>query len=401
MTKKLFDDGALMEFDAVVVSCEQTKKGYEIILDKTAFFPEGGGQSADKGEIGGIEVLDVQERGEDVVHTIATPVSGEVEGKIDWPLRFVRMQNHCAEHILSGVIHKMFGYNNVGFHMNDSLITFDVDGPLTAEDIERVEKDANNAVFQNAEITVSYPSAEELCKIDCRSKIELTDGVRLITVDGFDTCACCAPHPMRAGEIGLIKIVNFSAFKGGTRIEMVAGSLALKDYSYLHNTAKTIMKQLSAKREEIAEQVQKLGDDLGSAKAEIKALNEKLAEAALKIEMVGNTLVGFTKDADFNALRNIANGKINDAEYIALFAETADGFNYLVASKEGDTRSIAKALNENFSGKGGGRPDCVQGKISKTDKTQGGHKHEQQQFQRQQQQNQRTRGKSGYGTVQI
>ncbi|MBQ8338124.1 MAG: hypothetical protein IJY33_03170 [Oscillospiraceae bacterium] len=369
MTEKLYlNDSYVKEFTALVLSCTKNGENYEVILDRTAFFPEGGGQSADKGEIGGIEVLDVQERGEDVVHTTALPVSGEVECKIDWALRFVRMQNHCAEHILSGVIHKMFGYNNVGFHMNDSLITFDVDGPLTAEDIERVEKDANKAVFQNAEITVSYPTADEFEKIDCRSKIELTDGVRLITVAGFDTCACCAPHPMRAGEIGLIKIVNFSAFKGGTRIEMVAGSLALSDYAYLHNCAKAIMKQLSAKREEIAEQVQKLGEDLGSAKAEIKALNEKLAEASLNTAMVGNTLVGFTKDADFNALRNIANGKINDAEYIALFAETADGFNYLVASKEGDTRSFAKALNENFSGKGGGRPDCVQGKIAKTDK---------------------------------
>lgn len=369
MTEKLYlNDSYVKEFTALVLSCTKNGENYEVILDRTAFFPEGGGQAPDKGEIGGIEVLNVQERGEEVVHTLATPVSGEVEGKIDWALRFSRMQNHCAEHILSGVIHKMFGYNNVGFHMNDSLITFDVDGHLTAEDIERVETEANNAVFQNAEITVSYPTAEELCKIDCRSKIELTDGVRLITVDGFDTCACCAPHPMRAGEIGLIKIVSFSAFKGGTRIEMVAGSLALKDYSYLHNAAKTIMKQLSAKREEIAEQVAKLGDDLADARIEIKALNEKLAEAALKTEMVENTLVGFTKDADFNVLRNIANGKLDDTEYIALFAETEDGFNYLVASKTGDTRSIAKTLNENFSGKGGGRPDCVQGKIAKCDK---------------------------------
>ncbi len=370
MTEKLYlNDSYVKEFTAKVLSCTKNGENYEVILDRTAFFPEGGGQAADKGEIDGIAVLDVQEKGEDVVHTLSAPVSGTVTGKINWPLRFLRMQNHSAEHILSGVIHKIFGYNNVGFHMNDSLITFDVDGPLTAEDIEKAEKEANRAVFENAAISVSYPTAEEFSKIDCRSKIELLDGVRLITVEGFDTCACCAPHLMRAGEIGIIKIVNFSAFKGGTRIEMVAGSLALKDYSYLHNAAKTIMKQLSAKREEIAEQVQKLGGDLGSAKAEIKALNEKLAEASLSTEMLGNILVGFTKDADFNTLRNIANGKIDMAEYIALFAETEDGFNYLVASKTGDTRSIAKALNENFSGKGGGRPDCVQGKIAKTDKS--------------------------------
>ena len=369
MTEKLYlNDSYIKEFTAKVISSEKTGENYEVILDRTAFFAEGGGQAADKGEINGVAVLDVQEKGEDIVHTLASAVGGEVNGKIDWELRFSRMQNHCAEHILSGVIHKMFGYNNVGFHMNDSLITFDVDGPLTVEDIERVEKEANKAVFTNAEISVSYPTAEEFEKIDCRSKIELADGVRLITVDGFDTCACCAPHPSRAGEIGLIKIVNFASFKGGTRIEMVAGALALNDYSYLHTAVKAMMKQLSAKREEVAEAVAKLGNDLGTAKAEIKALNEKLAETSLSTETVGNTLVGFTSEADFNTLRNIANSKIDTAEYVALFAETADGFNYLVASKMGDTRSIAKALNENFSGKGGGKPDCVQGKIAKTDK---------------------------------
>lgn len=371
MTNKLYlDNSYIKEFTATVLSCTENGENYDVILDATAFFAEGGGQGADKGEINGVAVLDVQENGEDVIHTLSAPlnVGDTVKGKIDWTLRFSRMQNHCAEHILSGVIHKMFGYNNVGFHMNDSLVTFDVDGPLTAEEIERVEKEANKAVFTNAEISVSYPTVEQFAKIDCRSKIELADGVRLITVDGFDTCACCAPHPMRAGEIGIIKIVNYCAFKGGTRIEMVAGGLALNDYAYLHNAAKTIMKQLSAKREEIAEQVQKTGDDLAAAKAEIKALNEQLAKASLSTEMVGNTLVGFTKEADFNTLRNIANGKIEKAEYIALFAETADGFNYLVASKTGDTRGIAKALNDNFSGKGGGKPDCVQGKIAKTEK---------------------------------
>ena len=371
MTDKLYlNDSYIKEFTATVLSCTQNGEKYDIILDRTAFFPEGGGQAPDKGILGGAQVLDVREKGEDVIHTLSAPlnVGDTVEGKVDWSLRFSRMQNHCAEHILSGVIHKMFGYNNVGFHMNDSLVTFDVDGPLTAEDIERVEQEANKAVFENAQISVSYPTADEFETIDCRSKIELSDGVRLITVDGFDTCACCAPHPDRAGEIGIIKIISFASFKGGTRIEMVAGALALADYSYLHTAVKTIMKQLSAKREEVAEAVQKLGNDLGSAKAEIKALNEKLAEASLSVETVGNILVGFTGDADFNTLRGIANGKLDMAEYIALFAETADGFNYLIASKSGDTRNFAKTLNENFSGKGGGRPDCVQGKIAKTEK---------------------------------
>ncbi len=374
MTSKLYlNDSYVKEFTAKVQSCEKTGENYAVILDQTAFFAEGGGQSADKGEINGISVLDVQEKGEDIIHTLKKPLAvGEtVTGKIDWELRFSRMQNHCAEHILSGVIHKMYGYNNVGFHMNDSLITFDVDGLLTAEDIEKVEGMANKAVFQNAKITVSYPTLQEFNNIDCRSKIELSKGVRLIMVEGFDTCACCAPHPRRAGEIGVIKIVNFGAFKGGTRIEMVAGNLALKDYSYLHNASKAIMKQLSAKREEIVQQVQKLGDDLAVARGEIKALNEKLAAATLKTEKIGNTIIGFTKDADFNVLRNIANDKLNDAEVIALISKNeVNVYNYLIASKDGDVRELTKAINEQFSGKGGGKPNCTQGKLTAENQTQ-------------------------------
>ena len=275
MTLKLYENNSyIKEFTATVLSCAEQNGKFLVTLDKTAFFPEGGGQAPDKGFINNIAVLDVQENGEEVVHTLEKPLNAleEVSGKIDWALRFSRMQNHCAEHILSGVIHKLFGYNNVGFHMNDSLVTFDVSGTLTPENIEQVELEANRAVFENAEITAFYPTAEEFETVDCRSKIELKEGVRLVNVKGFDTCACCAPHPDRAGEIGLIKIVNFYSFKGGTRIEMVAGSLALADYSYLHNAAKSIMKQLSAKREEIAESVEKLGADLAAARFENKGL---------------------------------------------------------------------------------------------------------------------------------
>lgn len=367
MTLKLYEnDSYIKQFTANVISCEEKNGKYLVTLNQTAFFPEGGGQAPDKGSINGIEVTDVQEEGDKVIHTLVSPVEIgiEVRGEVDWAVRFSRMQNHCAEHILSGVIHKLFGYNNVGFHMNDFLITFDVDGPLSADDIEKVEKDANHAVFENAPITVSYPTAEELQNIDCRSKIELSEGVRLITVEGFDTCACCAPHPAFAGEIGLIKIVNFFPNKGGTRIEMVAGSLALADYGYLHTAAKSIMKQLSAKREEISEAVCKLGDDLAAAREEIKALAQKLALALLKTEKTEKAIIGFTPNADFNTLRNIANGLLSEAEYVAIFSETEEkGYNYLISTKEGDVREIVKELNAAFSGKGGGKPNCAQGKL--------------------------------------
>ncbi len=367
MTLKLYENNSyIKEFTATVVSCTEQNGKFLVTLNKTAFFPEGGGQASDKGFINNIAVLDVQENGEEVVHTLEKPlnVGEEVSGKIDWALRFSRMQNHCAEHILSGVIHKLFGFNNVGFHMNDSLVTFDVSGTLTPENIEQVELEANRAVFENAEITVLTPTVEEFENINCRSKIELKEGVRLVNVKGFDTCACCAPHPARAGEIGLIKIVNFYSFKGGTRIEMVAGALALADYSYLHNAAKSIMKQLSAKREEIAESVEKLGADLNVARFENKGLLEKLATANLKIEKVGESVIGFTQNADFNCLRNIANTLCETAKTVALFSSQQDNnFNYLLLSKSENLTEITKSLNSAFSGKGGGKPNCTQGKL--------------------------------------
>ena len=368
MTQKLYETNSyIKEFTATVLSCTEQNGRFLATLDKTAFFPEGGGQAPDKGVLNNIEVLDVQEMGDSVVHTLEKPleVGTKVIGQIDWALRFSRMQNHCAEHILSGVIHKLFGFNNVGFHMNDSLVTFDISGTLTAEDIERVEHEANRAVFENAEIVAFYPTAEEFETLNCRSKIELKEGVRLVHIKGFDTCACCAPHPGRAGEIGLIKIVNFYSFKGGTRIEMVAGALALSDYSYLHNAAKSIMKQLSAKREEIATAVEKLGADLSAARFENKGLLEKLATANLKTERVGESLVGFTENADFGTLRNIATPLCKNSKIVALFSKMPDNtFNYLLASQNENLTETTKQLNLAFAGKGGGKPNSTQGKIS-------------------------------------
>ena len=194
-----------------MLSCEKKEEIYEIILDKTAFFPEGGGQGADKGTLNGVEVLDVQNRGEEIVHTVTQeiPAGTEVTGKLDWDLRFVRMQSHSAEHVVSGTVHAMFGYENVGFHMSERSMAVDFSGPLTAENILEVELAVNQAVWENRSITASFPTREEAQAISYRSKLEITEGLRLVTIDGVDCCACCAPHVGSTGEIGLIKIMDF------------------------------------------------------------------------------------------------------------------------------------------------------------------------------------------------
>ncbi len=233
MTVKLYEnDSYIKEFEATVISCEQTKDGYAVVLDKTAFFPEGGGQAADTGTLGNCTVNDVQISDGVVTHYTDKElnVGDKVIGTLNWDTRFARMQGHTGEHLVSGIIHTMFGYDNLGFHMSDKTLTLDPSGPLSAEDIKAVELAANKAVYENKEISVSYPTSEELERLDYRSKLDFTDGVRIVTIDGYDVCACCAPHVHRTGEIGVIKIIDFIQYKGGTRIEMVCGINALSDY---------------------------------------------------------------------------------------------------------------------------------------------------------------------------
>ena len=249
MTEKLFyTDSHMQEFTAEVVSCRPCDNGYEAVLSRTAFFPEGGGQAADTGVIDGIRVYDVQEKGEQIFHYL----EGELEegktvtGQIDWDKRFSRMQQHSGEHIVSGIVHARFGYDNVGFHLNDELCTLDLSGPLTKEELREVENAANEAVFANVPVQISYPSKEKLKTLDYRSKIEIDGQVRIVTIPGYDVCACCAPHVYFTGEIGLIKMVQSQNYKGGIRITMLCGRRALKDYQQKEESVKAIMGMYTA-----------------------------------------------------------------------------------------------------------------------------------------------------------
>ena len=371
MTIKLYEQDAYMRrFTATVLSCEPCKKGFAVVLDQTAFFPEGGGQPADFGSLSGEEVLDVQIKDEIITHTLKNPltVGDTAEGELNWDIRYARMQNHTGEHLLSGLIHRIHGYDNVGFHLNDSLVTLDVSGPLSEDDIGLLETTANRAVYENCAIYATYPTPEEIGGIDYRSKLDLTEGVRLVTIDGYDVCACCAPHVKRTGEIGLIKILDAIPYKGGTRISMLCGIPAFEDYRMLHESNRTMMRLLSAPREQVADFVQRDHDTITALRAEIKALSEKLAMAQLDIVQTDKAVCGFTKDASFDALRAFAEQYAQDGKLCAMFSLSDDGnaSYFLYVPEGGDIRDTVKAMNGAFAGKGGGKPHYAQGKLSAT-----------------------------------
>ena len=366
-TIKLYEnDSYIKEFSGTVLSCEEKNGAYFVVLNQTAFFPEGGGQDADKGKIGDADVLDVQIKNDVIYHKVNKSFNEneEVTCKLDWETRFSRMQNHTGEHIVSGVIHSLFSYNNVGFHMNDTLVTLDVDGPLNDEDIKKIELKSNKAIYENKSIKAIYPTAEELPDYDYRSKLDITEGVRLIEIEDYDLCACCAPHVAKTGEIGIIKIIGYIPYKKGTRIEMLCGLLAFNDYSNLHSTNKSVMNMLSAKRFEIAESVERIQGELGSARVENKKLLSQLATLKMEKHINGNTVCVFIDGVSYDELRNCSNSLIEEYEYCYLFSNTdADNYIYVVSSKENNVRELVQNLNKTFNGKGGGRDTYAQGKI--------------------------------------
>lgn len=367
MTEKLFYiDSHMQKFEARVMSCSLSPKGYEAVLDRTAFFPEGGGQGADTGYLGGVRVIDVHEREGIIYHLLEEKVEegAVVSGSVDWEKRFTRMQQHSGEHIVSGLIHEKFGYNNVGFHLGDELCTLDVSGPLTKEELREIEEAANEAVYANIPIEVLYPSKEELAEMDYRSKIEIEGQVRIVRIGNVDTCACCAPHVSRTGEIGMIKFVQWQNYKGGMRITMVCGRRALKDYQMKEYSVKKIMASLCAKEELIADAVERMKEENSILKNQVHDLwREILVSKAEGYK--GQKKVCVFEVLSGNLLKEYMNLLLrNGADICAVFSKTDENsYRYVIGSGVCDVRPISKMLNEQFSGRGGGKSDMVQGTL--------------------------------------
>lgn len=367
MTEKLYETNSHMDkFNATVLSCEKSNNGYMVVLDKTAFFPEGGGQSADTGYLDKAAVTDVQIKNGIIIHYTDLPLTTgtSVNGRIDWKQRFIRMQNHSGEHIVSGIIHKKYGFNNVGFHMGNEDITLDIDGVLDREQLDEIEYEANLAVSKNIIVKTEYPSPEKLSALDYRSKLDIAENVRIVTIDGYDMCACCAPHVKATGEIGIIKLLDFIHYKNGLRIHMLCGFSALADYKTKYRNNLEISNMLSSKRDETANAVARLLDENAKLKQEIHSLKKNYIKYKCAcIEPTDNNICVFEENMDMNTLREYANEIIQKCGNIcaAFSGNDKDGYIYVILSRSIPLRALSKAINSAISGRGGGRDDILQG----------------------------------------
>lgn len=369
-TEKLYyKDSHCFEFTALVLDCRETAKGPALILDRTAFFPEGGGQLADTGSLGAVKVLDVHEKEGEILHYCDGPLMpGErVEGRLDAEQRLVRMQNHSGEHVVSGLAHKLFGCENVGFHMGEDFVTIDFDRELSREQLMEIETLANRAVREDLPVSCTFPEPEVLKSLEYRSKLELTENVRIVEIPGVDRCACCAPHVERTGEIGLIKVLDWERHRGGLRLSLACGTLALRDYRVKQENISAISQALSSKRHETAAAVERLLQEQQKSKERIAALSLELARymAEDREETEGNICV-FDSVLDEVALRELVNLLMEKCRGIAAAFSGDDrrGYRYIMGSRELDMRSLAKELNSLIEGRGGGKARMIQGSAS-------------------------------------
>ena len=366
-TNKLFYiDTGMREFCAAVVDCFESSKGFEVELDQTAFYPEGGGQAADRGTLNGIPVLHVREEGERVMHLLEKPLTvGEtVEGIIDYDHRFDLMQQHTGEHIVSGIINSRYGWHNVGFHMGWDSITIDFDGIIPPEDLPMLERWANEAVYRNVRVKVWTPSPEQLPEVRYRTKRELPWPVRIVEVMGYDNCACCGLHVARTGEIGLIKLFSCVRFRGGSRIEMLCGKRAFDFLSRSHEQNKLVSGAFSAKILETGEAAGRMNDLLEAQKRRIGELETEIFRTIAAGCRDKGCCILFREGLDSVGVRKLAD---QVAEVCggtaAVFSGAGELYSYCLIEKGGDLRSFNKSMTAALNGRGGGKPDCQMGTV--------------------------------------
>ena len=362
MTRKLYyEDSHLVQFCANVVSCEKTEKGYAVILDATAFYPEGGGQACDLGKINGIKVLDVQEQGENVVHFCAQALSGAVEGVVDWTRRFDLMQQHTGEHIVSGIVCGRFGYHNVGFHVGTDVITIDFDGPIPGDALADIEMEANQAVWKNMDIKCWVPSPEELPDVIYRTKRALPWPVRIVEVGSVDCCACCGVHVKKTGEIGLVKLFSCVKFHQGVRIEMACGGRALEILNGAYQQNKLVSQAFSAKIMETGNAAQKMNQRLAELEYRAAGLERRIFDSIAQSYADKGNVAHFEPNLMPVAVRELAD---RIAEHCGGTAGVfTDGGAMCLVNKNGDVKALGDALCQRFGGRGGGKQGYFQGSL--------------------------------------
>lgn len=370
-TKKLYYvNSHLSQFFGRVLCCQPCDRGYEVILDQTAFYPEGGGQAADTGTLGTVRVLDVRERGGAIVHLCDGPVTvGQtLEGTIDYNLRFDRMQQHSGEHIVSGLINRRWGFHNTGFHMGTESTTIDFDGVIPAEALPELERLANEAVWQDLEVRCSVPAPEVLPTIPYRSKRALPWPVRIVEIPGYDICACCGTHVARTGEIGIIKLLSVIPFRGGVRMEMACGNRALGILNRAYDQNRQVSQAFSAQWQETGEAARKMNELLSQHKFRITALERQIFAATAAGYTGAGDVVHFEDGLDNVAVRELADAIAQVCGgTAAVFSGSDDaGYAFCLVSRTDDLRQLGKDLTRSLNGRGGGKPDCQQGRLQST-----------------------------------
>jgi len=372
MTEKMYELNSYCKiFTATVLECIPAGDGFSVRLDRTAFFPEGGGQAADSGTLNGVQVTDVQIVDGDIWHYTDAPITvgSIVEGNLDWDTRFSRMQHHTAEHIVCGIAHRWRGLENVGFHLGSEDVTLDLDGELTREQIDAIEDEANRVVWSNVSVTATIPTAEELAEMTYRSKKELDGDVRLVTIDGVDCCACCAPHVGHTGEIGVIKLLDFVRWKGGVRIHLLCGGAAVEDYRRRYAQTAQISAKLSVKQNDLTQAVDRLIAEKDDNKLALRQANRRLADALVAGVAPTDKPVYFIDNHwDTDTLRRIVNGLTARCGGLCAAYSGADGAYTYVLGGTDRLKEAAAEMNAALNGRGGGDARQIQGCVRATAK---------------------------------
>lgn len=372
-TRRLYyEDVYKKEFTAKVLECRKAKKGFHIILDESAFYPEGGGQPSDTGYLNDAKVSEVHEKDGELLHYTDKPLDpdSEVTGKIDWAKRFDLMQQHSGEHMVSGLIHAAYGYDNVGFHMGSDTITVDLNGPLDETQLAEIEQKTNEKIWEDFEVKILYPTPEELEKIDYRSKKELTGQVRIVEFPGVDICACCGTHVTHTGEIGMVKLLSVEKFREGVRIEMICGKRVLDYLNMVNEQNHQISVKLSAKMDKTAQAVSRLQEENFRLKGQVGQLVDDMCKKEAERYAGSGSVLIFMDGLDADSVRKLADAVTQTcAGCCAVFSGNPDGtYKYAMGEKDGDLRQFTKDMNAALNGRGGGKPFFVQGSVQATEK---------------------------------
>lgn len=366
--KLFYIDSYLKRFSAKVLDCQNKGEGFAVTLDQTAFYPEGGGQPSDIGTLNDVRVRSVQEHNGAILHWTDGPLTiGEtVTGEIDWEHRFPLMQQHSGEHIVSGIVHQLFGFDNVGFHIGSELVTLDFNGELTQENLDEVERLSNMAIYANIPVEINFPTPQELSALRYRSKIELSGEVRIVTVPHYDVCACCGMHVSSTGEIGMIKMLTAQKYKGGTRLSILCGLRALADYQAKNKSVYNISTLLSTKTYEVTAAVERVLSESIALKQQMAALQSELFLCKIKSIRIeaGSNLYSFEENLTPNDLRQYCALLCKRFERAVVFSGSDDTcYKYAMGSESTDVRQVAKELNAALNGRGGGAKELAQGAL--------------------------------------